>query len=1128
MIKKILSILLSLMMVLSVTAPFVFAETETGAQPDTAGAAEQGSSADDSGAGEEAADEGPAEQDDAAENGGQEETEGDDAGDEAAAVAKRTILLYDCGTDLETDAAMATYNLRQILKSSFSADEEIRFVIMTGGADKWHLEKEYLVFPDDVPVPADAVSLKTPSDKADPGKYAEPDSAISNVYNQIWEVKGADAGENSGRMVLVDGDGVLGDGKNAKRSMIRGEDYSSESGFDTSKACDYEWMNDPEVLKAFINYGVDNFPAERYDLILWDHGGGPVGGFCCNEQEYLHGYDPMTIAELMDALSDNKVVDVDSDGDGKRDGKFDFVDFDACLMSSVETIMALSDCVDYLIVSPETEPGYGQYYGPSGGGYTGWLDKLGTEPEMSAFDIGKIIVDDFIRFYDKESGDGSSQEGTLAVIDMNKLMAGKVDGETFAGALEILNKNFITNLNDKSYYDEFRSFNNSIDYSNNHYYDLGILLTQLSYAFDDLTYQDVHSGKIDDTNAYTEIANVLMGFIYNKDIVYARSTEGIRTDEQFYRDSDGKIRRESLGTSGLYICFNPLDDPEDWMGSYHMSMWDVIEKLKKDGADSEKITFLRDYLEVVAKYGILYYAGNAVSELVANGEDPGSINFAAVEKLWKEKDGGSTYYIVQNLLDAIGGGDDMISLLNDRLIPQMTLDAVRKDDVTVKPEKTEAGTGYTVTLEDIRKPAIDSVRMNIIAELPALKEFIDDPGHFVFGPGKGVSAEMKIGTVNGTEVFDVDPETQGYEAAVDWMMDPTSTWKLDPPELKWYALRDAEGKLHVTAADVDEKEIDIPAGYCTYELRDEFNEDYSLKGQAMKEIWHRVWLVFEKDDSGEWALSLLAFETDTGSYRLIPPEEYAGEYELKTVTDMPEVYGMLAPITTSSFMLTPDTVGKLKPEFLSLSEIGEDVADTDGDGKEYKNTFVVTNIFGYELDITDKMTEPGDDPEEVSYRNVSGNGNIWYRGSDVTSDFAFKRSADDATTFSHFTGISVDGNEVDPSKYAAESGSVIVKLSPEYLETLKDGKHRLTAKFDDWNGTAYADFTVTQKEKTDQDDDSDGVSGDSSSGGRNDSQSTGSIRTGDESRIVLWAAFAVCALLLLALLIIRKLRERSR
>ena len=53
---------------------------------------------------------------------------------------------------------MASYNLRQILNTNFSADNDIKVVVMTGGSNQWYLEKYYLLFPDEgVNLPEDAV-----------------------------------------------------------------------------------------------------------------------------------------------------------------------------------------------------------------------------------------------------------------------------------------------------------------------------------------------------------------------------------------------------------------------------------------------------------------------------------------------------------------------------------------------------------------------------------------------------------------------------------------------------------------------------------------------------------------------------------------------------------------------------------------------------------------------------------------------------------------------------------------------------------------------------------------------------------------------------------------------------------
>ena len=38
-------------------------------------------------------------------------------------------------------------------------------------------------------------------------------------------------------------------------------------------------MGDADTLTDFINYGVRSYPANHYGLILWNHGGGPVGGY---------------------------------------------------------------------------------------------------------------------------------------------------------------------------------------------------------------------------------------------------------------------------------------------------------------------------------------------------------------------------------------------------------------------------------------------------------------------------------------------------------------------------------------------------------------------------------------------------------------------------------------------------------------------------------------------------------------------------------------------------------------------------------------------------------------------------------------------------------------------------------
>ena len=95
-----------------------------------------------------------------------------------------------------------------------------------------------------------------------------------------------------------------------------------------------------------------------------------------------------------------------------------------------------------------------------------------------------------------------------------------------------------------------------------------------------------------------------------------------------------------------------------------------------------------------------------------------------------------------------------------------------------------------------------------------------------------------------------------------------------------------------------------------------------------------------------------------------------------------------------------------------------------------------------------------------TYDMVSGDGATWQKGSDEALVFTVERSGDSAATFSHFTGISIDGVEVDSSRYTAESGSVVLTLPADLLETLDAGTHALSVAFDD--GTSSASFTVEE------------------------------------------------------------------
>ncbi|MBO4767247.1 MAG: peptidase C11 [Lachnospiraceae bacterium] len=229
-----------------------------------------------------------------------------------------TILVYMCGTDLESKHGMATNDLQEMAKANLGSN--VNIIVYTGGCSKW----------------------KT--------------SAISNSVNQIYQVK-------SGGLQCLN--------ENAGKGA----------------------MTDPSTLASFIKYGVSSFPADRYELILWDHGGGSVSGYGYDEKNKNSG--SMNLAGLNSALK-------------SAGTKFDFIGFDACLMATAETALMLDAYADYLIASEETEPGIGWYY-------TRWLTEFASNTSMKTIDVGKMIVDDFVSECKRRC---NGQKTTLSVIDL--------------------------------------------------------------------------------------------------------------------------------------------------------------------------------------------------------------------------------------------------------------------------------------------------------------------------------------------------------------------------------------------------------------------------------------------------------------------------------------------------------------------------------------------------------------------------------------------------------------------------------------------------------------------------------------------------------------------------------------
>ena len=219
-----------------------------------------------------------------------------------------TVMMYMCGTDLQSDCVMDMY---EMCEASFSDD--INIIVQAGGASQW-----------------------------------DDDNLTPYALN---------------RFTVSYGD------------------------FSDMKVLDNQSMGDQQTLMDFLDWGTSNYPADRYVLVFWDHGGGSAAGVCFDETA---DNDSLTLHEINDALYEFYQTNPDF--------PLDIVGFDACLMATYENAAHLRHYANYMVASEELEPGIGWYY-------TGWLSKLCDDPDMDSQSLAVAIADAYMEACTDENPD---------------------------------------------------------------------------------------------------------------------------------------------------------------------------------------------------------------------------------------------------------------------------------------------------------------------------------------------------------------------------------------------------------------------------------------------------------------------------------------------------------------------------------------------------------------------------------------------------------------------------------------------------------------------------------------------------------------------------------------------------
>lgn len=131
------------------------------------------------------------------------------------------------------------------------------------------------------------------------------------------------------------------------------------------------------ILADFLVWGIQSYPAQRYAIILNDHGGawyGTVG-------DDTSGHGLLTIPEMSQAFT------AAQQATGIQ--RFNLLLNDSCLMSNVEQYSEMAKFFDYAIGSPEITMA-------AGFDMTVFLQTLRNNPDIDMAQLTQIVADDYL------------------------------------------------------------------------------------------------------------------------------------------------------------------------------------------------------------------------------------------------------------------------------------------------------------------------------------------------------------------------------------------------------------------------------------------------------------------------------------------------------------------------------------------------------------------------------------------------------------------------------------------------------------------------------------------------------------------------------------------------------------
>jgi cysteine peptidase C11 family protein len=258
-----------------------------------------------------------------------------------------------------------------------------------------------------------------------------------NAYLDLKEMKRV--GSTADINIVAQVDSASAGSKTTRYAITKGGAASLKN--DAKQKLGNQNTGNPKSLIDFVTWVAANYPAQRYALVLWNHGQGwddtdIFAGERSGDRRrprsdgFRHAFFRTTVKKAAaaarptgatsrailiddnskDFLDNVEMQKVAKAAVAKFGGKIDLFGMDACLMNQLEVAYQLRKQAQFIVGSELTEP-------VDGWPYDKILGKLAKTPTLKASELASTIVDDYIECYKAEGGPVTQSAVDLAQID---------------------------------------------------------------------------------------------------------------------------------------------------------------------------------------------------------------------------------------------------------------------------------------------------------------------------------------------------------------------------------------------------------------------------------------------------------------------------------------------------------------------------------------------------------------------------------------------------------------------------------------------------------------------------------------------------------------------------------------